>query len=95
MGKIEDPIFINEFLWDDAEFDADLFFAIQGGDQVEVSKIGSCKPGIWAQADTIEEQFDKFEGAHFNAAVTVLLPLVICVRRFLAFVGCSSQTIRG
>ena len=58
---LEEVVLINEFLRNDAALDADVFFAIKGGAQVEISKIGCKKSCLWAQADTIDYEFDKFQ----------------------------------
>ncbi len=43
---MHEVVFVNEFLWDDVEFDLCVFLAIKRCAQVEVGKVGCEKFGI-------------------------------------------------
>ena len=70
MRKLEQVVLVNEVLGNYGELDADVLLAIKGGSQVEVPKIGRKKPSSWSRADTIDHEFDEFEGACFCTTVT-------------------------
>ena len=87
VNKLEKAVFIDEFLRYYVELDANVFLAVKGCAQVEISKIGRKKPCLWAQADTIDYEFDKFQQTRFGAAVTRVIDGVVsngdaCTLRF-------------
>ncbi len=53
-------VLIYEFLGDVRKLDADVFWPVERGVQIEVLEVHGGKPGITLGENTIEEQFDEF-----------------------------------
>ena len=59
--KILECVFIDEFFGDVGDFDADIFWLVQGGVEVEIFEIEGCKASTALEEYTVDEEFDKFE----------------------------------
>ena len=51
LGEI---VFINEFLWDVAELDADVFRPVEQCAEVKVGNVVACKASLWGREDAVE-----------------------------------------
>jgi hypothetical protein len=54
-------VFVDEFCGDVGDFDADTFWSVQGGVEVEIFEIKGCKASPTLGEYTVDEEFDKFE----------------------------------
>ncbi len=59
--KIFKGVFIDEFFGDVGDLDANIFWLVQGGVEIEVSEIKGGKANIALGEDTVDEEFDKFK----------------------------------
>ncbi len=59
--KIFECVFINEFFEDVGDLDADIFWLVQGGVEIEVLEIKGGKASLTLGECTVDEEFDKFE----------------------------------
>ncbi len=58
--KIFELVFSDEFFWDVRNLDADVFWLVQGGAEIEVLKIHCGKASIGLGEYAVDEEFDKF-----------------------------------
>ena len=59
--KIFESVVLNEFFGDVGDFDADVFWLVQGGVEVEIFEIEGCKASLALGEYTVDEELDKFE----------------------------------
>ncbi len=59
--KIFKCVFIDEFFGDVGDLDADVFWLVQGGVEIEALEIKGGKASIVLGEYTVDEEFDKFE----------------------------------
>ncbi len=62
-------VFLDEFIWDVGELDAHIFGIWHRSVKVEVLEINGAKPSAFPGEDTIEEEFDKFQGCGVGANI--------------------------
>ncbi len=59
--KFFEFVFLDEFFGNVGDFDADIFWSVQGGVEVEIFEIEGCKASPVLGEYTVDEEFDKFE----------------------------------
>jgi hypothetical protein len=59
--KFFECVFLDEFFGDVGDFDADIFWSVQGGIEVEIFEIKGCKASLSLGEYTVDEEFDKFK----------------------------------
>ncbi len=59
--KIFKCVFANELFGDVGDFDADIFWSVQGGVEIEGLEIKGGKASIALGEYTVDEEFDKLE----------------------------------
>ncbi len=59
--KFFESVFLDEFFGDVDDFDADIFWLVQGGVAVEIFEIEGCKASLALGEYTVDEELDKFE----------------------------------
>ncbi len=59
--EIFECVFIDEFFGGVSDFDADKFWSVQGGVEVEILEIKGCKASPTLGEYTVDEEFDQFE----------------------------------
>ena len=69
-GKGIKSIFINKFLWDDGELDFDIFMAVQGRTELEVSDIKTGKGCLRHGEGAVDEERHCFERRCTGACVS-------------------------
>jgi hypothetical protein len=68
--KFFESVFLDEFFGDVGDFDADIFWSVQGGVEVEILEIEGCKASLALGEYTVDEELDKFERACGGANVS-------------------------
>ena len=61
MDKIFECVFVDEFFGDVGDFDADIFWLVRGGVEVEIFEIKGCKARPTLGEYIVDEEFDKLE----------------------------------
>ncbi len=59
-GKLVEFVLSNEFLGDVCKLDADVLWLVERSVEIEVREVHGSKPSITLGANTVDEQFDKF-----------------------------------
>ncbi len=59
--KFFECAFLDDFFRDVGDFDADIFWSVQGGVEVEIFEIEGCKASPALGEYTVDEENDKFE----------------------------------
>jgi hypothetical protein len=59
--EIFECVFVDEFFGDVGDFDADVFWLVQRGVEVEIFEIRDCKASPTLGEYTVDEEFDKFQ----------------------------------
>ena len=59
--KFFECVFLDEFFGDVGYFNADIFWSVQGGVEVEIFEIKGCKASPTLGEYTVDEEFDEFE----------------------------------
>ncbi len=59
--KFFECVFLDEFFGDVGDFDADIFWSVQGGVEVEIFEVKGCEASPALGEYTVDEEFDKFE----------------------------------
>ena len=60
MDKLVELLLVNEFLGDVSNLDVDVLWPVKRGVKIEVLEVHGGKPGITLGANTVDEQFYKF-----------------------------------
>ena len=61
VDKIFKCVFVNEFFGDVGDLDANVFWLVQGGVEIEVLEIKCGKASITLGEYTVDEEFDEFK----------------------------------
>ena len=75
MNTGQKIVFINDFLRNVRQFDADIFGSGHGRLQIEVLCIKTCKPGIAAGHDTVDHELDQIKRSGWGVDVTRVLDM--------------------
>ncbi len=59
--KIFKCVSIDEFFGDVGDFDADIFWLVQGGVEVKILEVKGCKASPALGEYTVDEEFDEFK----------------------------------
>ena len=59
--KVFKSVFFDEFFGDVGDFDADVFWLVQGGVEVEIFEIKGCKASLALGEYTVDEELDKLK----------------------------------
>ncbi len=62
-GDLVELVLVNEFDGDVCKLDADVLWTVKRGVQIEVLEVRGGKPGMTLGENTVDKQFDKFNGA--------------------------------
>ena len=54
VNEVEEVVFVNDFLWDDVDWDAHVFEALHGSSKVEVLEIDATVAGTWGGDGAID-----------------------------------------
>ncbi len=59
-SNLVELVLVDEFMGDVCKLDADVFWLVKRGVQIEVLEVHDCKPGVTLGENTVDEQFNEF-----------------------------------
>ncbi len=75
-SKLVELVLIDEFLGDVRKLDADVLWPVEWGVKIEVFEVHGGKPGITLGENTVDKQFEKFNGARGGTYISRIRDVV-------------------